>query len=474
MLNGAGAPIESAVVWRLREAEFRRLGTTDALGVFVVDSNEITGCELLASHPRYQPTRQVVDDSGKAITLVLRAGATIRGSIVRAGGLPCAGVRVAGWVDGFEPECLALRDLHRDDPRCAQTVSDEAGRFELVGLDRARRYSVVAAGSGWVAERGAHRIAPDGEELTIQVAALYGVRVQFRDEDGALPRTAPEIWSSSGTAFDLLDERALQTVELSAARLLGLDFPCAEVERDDIALFYTRDDDAATVGPLVVRHRIPGYAPAMTRLDVPRVTGELATHVVRVRRDALDVGRLVVEFTGALAAEPELGNVVALGNYLELEGARGDKLRVRVAHASGSRALDGLPYGPYRARFFGADGLWRFPPDRGATVLEIGATPANFVVDWGDAAACIVRAFADDGAELDGPATLRVRSTTNRGIHQFEAARAPYVLVGLAPDEYDVAWLRPHEGAKYGQEAHRARLALTAGRVAEVRLDETR
>jgi hypothetical protein len=475
VVDEAGVPIEAAVVWRAREDRFEKLGATDELGRLVSTPTELVDCELIARHPRFQPTRvSLAGPAAAEITLVLRPGAAIRGSVVRTGDVPCADVRVVAWTTAFAPDCIALRDLARDDPRFDQTVSDEAGRFELVGLDRDRRYSLAAAGNGWVAERGSHAVAPDGEDVTIRVAALYGVRVQFREEDGSAPRTSPEVWSSSGTSLDLLDDHASQTVEPSSVRLLGLDFPCAETERDDIALFYTRDDDAPTVGPLLVRHRVPGYKPAAARIDVPRVGDEVAKHVVHLRREALDVGRLVVEFTGALASEPALENAEPLGNYLELEDARGEKLRVRVNRATVAQTIDGLPYGAYRARFFGADGLWRFPPERGGTALEIGATPASFVVDWGDAAACVVRAFADGGVELDGRALLRVRSTTNFGIHHFEVQRAPCILVGLAPDEYGVAWVRPHEGGKYGQEAFRARVTLTAGRVAEIRLDETR
>ena len=165
----AGATVEVEGAAAPREDEGARAASLDAAtvsgtdGRFALDGLAAGQVALTARHPDFAPATQVVvvgEEDPEPVRIALGAGATVEGTVTKAGGEPAPGIRV---------EALGESPGGRDEPLAGT----------LTGADGGYRLAHLPAGAGTVVRRGGTSALDDQERRSVALADGATVRVDF-------------------------------------------------------------------------------------------------------------------------------------------------------------------------------------------------------------------------------------------------------------------------------------------------------
>jgi hypothetical protein len=134
-----------------------------------------------------------VSEDAAAVSIRIDTGGKIGGTVHFEDGSPAPrGTHVIAWptTTSEVPTQIAARALTGDD-RVPHTLSDEAGRFELIGLGTSDLYSVTAGGRGLMRKQPITGIAPGATEVSIELARAYALVVELRDSRTREPVRVP-------------------------------------------------------------------------------------------------------------------------------------------------------------------------------------------------------------------------------------------------------------------------------------------
>ena len=136
---------------------------TSTDGRFALDGLAAGQVTLAARHPDFAPSTQVVvvgEEDPEPVRIALGAGATVEGTVTKAGGEPAPGIRIEARGES------ALGG----DPKLAGTLTGADGSYRLVHLP---------AGAGTVVRRGGTSGLDDQERRSVALADGATVRVDF-------------------------------------------------------------------------------------------------------------------------------------------------------------------------------------------------------------------------------------------------------------------------------------------------------
>lgn len=178
VLDAEGRPIADALV-KLVAPEHEESSLTDASGRFALHAPAGTW-QLEVTHERYRPLTQPQQVPVRDLTLVLDAGGSIRGKVVREDGAGVADAEV------LVVPALLEEALRQAEGPSARATTDAEGTFELNGLLAGRLYVSASAGALGTAvsdvvvlQPGEHR-----EGLVLTFDARVGLDGTVRDERG--------------------------------------------------------------------------------------------------------------------------------------------------------------------------------------------------------------------------------------------------------------------------------------------------
>ncbi|MCU0223326.1 MAG: carboxypeptidase-like regulatory domain-containing protein [Acidobacteria bacterium] len=158
-----GAPLAGATVEVEGAAAPDAAAVSGTDGRFALDGLAAGQVALTARHPDFAPATQVVvvgEDDPEPVRIALGAGATVEGTVAKAGGEPAAGVRV---------------EAHGESPG----GRDESLAGTLTGADGGYRLAHLPAGAGTVVRRGGTSTLDDEERRSVALADGATVRVDF-------------------------------------------------------------------------------------------------------------------------------------------------------------------------------------------------------------------------------------------------------------------------------------------------------
>lgn len=472
-----GAPVADVRAWASSEAGTEELGDSNALGVLRVACSSERAFELIAKRVGYRDhVVEVTLAPNGRLRLVLEGGASIVGHVVCAdasadlGAVNVLAVPISGLPSPEELE----RAMSGRGSRAHLAEVSASGRFEIHGLDPRRRYWVTGGGVGCLVREPATNVEPGGEEVELQLAWMYGVRIRLVDGEAGGPlRVSSALARPAGVGTQTLDPKLeLATYRIRECALGGL--PSDELRQVDVhesLWLYLSDEKRASAGPVRFIARVPGYTSADLPIELPPVESHVVTRDVPLRPTAAGWATLKLRFTGApdlrgLEARPEraFGKLVLFsgGEVLYELHCRSVSAGVSETHL--------VPSGHYQARFHVNASSYAWPKRPETVVLDLTRGERVLEVPLEDSAALVVTLVDSFSEEHDGPALLRVQREGRRGVDHVRFDSAPYVLQGLAPGEYVVAAMTGATFVAPGREPYRGTIEAKSGELAEIEL----
>jgi hypothetical protein len=277
-----GHPIAGARVMLLRRDDATLAGVTArdgrlAVPVRLASAWTRVGAAMPGYGARDEPLPEALA-SGAELSIELPPAASIAGRVIDWARNPVpGGVRVAAWRDEHWPSLDRIAAaLRAADPDLMQAiaVTGDDGAFRIDDLCAGERYTVVAAGRGFVsaspvAVAAMHR---DCAIVEVRVTGLYGAFLRVLAADGVPVATeGGETRSPLETSFSLRDDDARDLVDTGLAVLAGL--APADVRRsfeaNGLAL-QTKDARDGRVGPVKFTVSAPGHSLVSERFDLDR------------------------------------------------------------------------------------------------------------------------------------------------------------------------------------------------------------
>ncbi|MEW5749021.1 MAG: carboxypeptidase-like regulatory domain-containing protein [Candidatus Thermoplasmatota archaeon] len=435
--------------------ELVSVGRTDDGGCALIAASLLEPGEwvAIAAHPGYALARTPLETGVAEYVVQLRRGQEdlIAGRIIFEDGSSAGGgFRVVAWP---QQEMFPVSDsAHGDQPAdgSAEAVSDESGQFLIGGLDPAMRYRVTAGKPGYLAREPtlSCAVAPGWRSLVIRVDRLYGALVRLGHRGGGVLRTSPDLFGVPGPTWDVPDDlRGLVWLPDPAVALAGVSSPAAYRWAIGEHLFLCRGNGDEDRGRAVIfRVHVPGYASFEGAFDLLSVDTGLAEHLVELEPEASGWGDLLLAFNGredrtwgAVHREKPLAKVV-------VEAESGERYSFAVhAYEPSGQALVGIPQGRYTLWLRNNDHCFHWPPEEGwMEYVQIGPEPFVHVIDCSMLGDIQIRAVASDGTPYLGRAAITytpVRGEERGNEVATRFSRAPYVLEGLTPCSYELAFV---------------------------------
>ncbi|MCE9593128.1 MAG: hypothetical protein K8S98_02945 [Planctomycetes bacterium] len=359
-------------------------------------------------------------------TAIVRPATRVVGRVVAADGRGVAGVNLLAWWSGTEPRLSELpRAQAGEHEDLFAATSNSDGRFELLGLDPRRDYTLTGGGAGWIAVAPRAGCHVDGEGYELEVEAWYALRLAPRRADGS--RYASPTGASSWR-FEVRDAEGLATAAIPRKLELALAGLEPREQREFETVWLRSNYDLHEIDRVWVHVGLRDLTVIdlpylrIPRLAVPVAELEVATSA------ATGVGSLTIRFVAPASQGADL-SITPLGT-LRFFTADGEPLFALPCGPNVGNPMhsDGLPVGAYFVRFEGTipglsvpvgDGE-RLPVhiDRDTQELELP------LPEYG-------RIVAEVRDELDhayrGELTLRISPDRVRSV-EVSFDRAPYVL----------------------------------------------
>lgn len=347
-----------------------------------------------------------------------------------------ADVDVLAWPCGHEPSAAALgaRNPVESGLRTAKTGSD--GSFCLKGLVPGRAYTVSAAGNGCVAARREERVVCPTSDCVVHLAALFGVRFEFRDASGVPIQSNPAVFRRGWSVrLEYQEARMVEGMDLELA-VLGYSPPrpsAASLWAPQDVL-YVSSSTAQAIGPLTLDADLPGYAPLSAyETTLPRWSGTLPARDVLLTALADGWGTVLVEFvTDEGVCPPPKGKLA----FFRASGEPAFDGEIAES-ASSPFELRGVPFGTYRVVFVPEHEQGVFPRNAAPRDVVVGPDVAELAVPLGDVGTVLVE-IEVGGASYDGFALLRITSPS--GVWKDVPMEGPtYAIRALVPGRYGIS-----------------------------------
>lgn len=434
------------------------VGKTGAGGTLEIPSEVAAGAsQLTATHPEFaRTTSPILTSPGGAQTLVLHEGASIRGDVSwLAGGGPASDVPVfAIPTESSMPSSSYLARVATGMPSANATRTNKDGTFELHGLDKNRRYFVVAAWRGCFSRRAPAGIEPGRDPVRLELGRIFGVRIAYFDSITRAPIELPTGWiPGKGNSLRLPPK-------------LGSPFPChgrwtelagisPEFTREEAAttscFYFIENPDTAALGPIPYQVNVPGYGPAQGELFALPVDAQVPEHAVfLVPLGPRKTSHLRVAFRGAPIGLESGRSRVGPEGVLLLSGENGVQTLALNRLGPDVIEIDHLSHGSYRWRAVAhsVPGAFAYPSETPDAQLNLGPETDEIEIDLSGSGAIQVVLEQIDGTPYVGPVALEIADSPSGTEGGYAVAnvrfdRAPYAIPGICAGNYVVRVLSP-------------------------------
>lgn len=464
-------PVQGALVEAVRE-ERRVWGARTGLdGSCEAPTALIAGAALFAWAEGHSASSVLVDeDPGAEILLILEPGLRVCGRIVVAGGLPVPdGTRVVAIPSRHASSPLRTLARSERDPRSLAADVEPGGGFCLEGAVAGLRYRVYAGAPGWSVSRPKEGVEAGAEDLELELLRVFALELALLDARGGPPRSDPWLEQNFGIGWRFGDPNVVGLWPEPWIHLLaGVPDPPRRTPDPYLrTLWLLAPGDRPTAGPIDATFHLPGYArtPAVF-LARPFLPGEpLPREEVILAPVAPDWGSLRIVVHGGPAEVAEAGYVRDAPARLRLERHSSEiwQLFLRLPPGPEGETFD-LPWGEYRWRYEGLDGLWKYPAEGPLPTVVIGAEPVTIEVHTPPSGRLRLALRGPEGLPHGAQALVRLgREGERRGHQTFAFESAPYVIEGLPEGAWTVGVMTGDDFFPPGGEAFRGRVEIHAG-----------
>lgn len=401
-----------------------------------------------------------------SVTIQLVPGAEIHGRVVLQSGEVLGGrVRLAVVpADSLAPSTWFSRSA--DNPRANLCDSDESGNFRVGGLDPRREYAVLCAGAGYISTNPPVLARPDSGAVEVPVQCVYGLRLLLRDEDGAPPRTDPDLEWTDRTTLLVRDSKATSLVSrYHECALAEYDSP-DRLERwgNEITLLYSHPEELDGIGPVEAKIHRPGYEEVHFKTYVERMSGrQLPEQLIRMKDDGSGFGKLTITTSGFDSTEPaQQSQSVEPAATLRLTDHMGEVMQINLWSLENSTFSVDVPEGDYTARLLSPFKFRHSSLDVPIPVSVVAGADSHITLDLSGMRRLQIRLFDQAGLEHRGSVVLRIRVGSNKFRH-IRFRQAPYVLEGVPAGQLSLTAICGTEFPAPGRENYSADLVIPRG-----------
>jgi hypothetical protein len=369
---------------------------------------------------------------------------------------------------------LAERILRRDPSVKAARCAAE-GRFVLEGLSPGASYVLTAVGNGTISVQGALPVSEGTSDAKVEVALLYGIAIELRENGGGRLRTTVDPqdlsfpYTSSAAPFPdgpLMD-------------LVGVDLSPYRTGANRRLFLFTspKVPEPPSLERLALKFRVLGYAPVASAFDALPILPALTEHVIELRPVASGWGEIVVQFEDARDPTTEGPRVKPC--RLQIASTTGPQADIELPRDPGAKHLPGIPFGRYRVSVQNALDQQIFPKvEAPSRPIEVGSTPAVITVSLLGTSRLEIEIRSGEAHLYDGPATLSLArgepTPDGRSLVGPTATvifdRGPYVLGALMPGHY-ILFVQQPAGASVLPAGSNGMFDLEAGGTRTLQLD---
>jgi hypothetical protein len=375
-------------------------------------------------------------------SIVLRRHCEISGSAACLDGATPAGLRVVAIPEGFDWAGRKTLDELLADPRVKSAAVWGDGSYSLGQLCDFDVYDVYAVCRGYLPTEYERSVSPPRSGLDLQVAKLFGIKLQYVDAAGHALEVGSSLYGSQTPSIQVPTGTTVLGNDLPDRfkTLAGLnpDVWREESRFDDLVLLTTRDASTEP-GPLNFLASFPGYERSRGSVMVPELAtfDEPPVHQVKLVRTTRGFGQLSVQFKGDVVNGLPAVPMKKTRSFLFLMNEDQTYIEIPMPDLSaGPHLVDGVPFGIYEVRFEWRSLPFHYPPDGVAATVVVDETTEHLEIDCSGMAA--VRLEFPAGTQL-GEGNIGVVVTereTSRTMMPMYSAAEECVIVGLLPGDY--------------------------------------
>lgn len=435
-------PIGEAEVWLWDvDEEPQSIGTTDPAGVISVAGYSGS---MVITHPNYERTLLSERSKGAEETVVLLSpGGVIRGRLLHDQD-DLIGTRplVLAYPDSAPPsKSRVTAALHGLDPTFHLARTDETGFFEIRGLRRGQRFTLAAAGGGWVMPTRRQGVPADTLTLELSLERLYGALVVLRGSDGQAVRTSAQLWALPGPQWNWEDLGAhgVGTDSLEGA-LLGLPSELASRSYSDEYLFLFWSEQRPVpeqLGPIRFTGHLAGYEPCSADVWLEPLADQVESVQIELVPTVSTWASVEVNLVGQQSTQ--IGGSIAGGiGHLVLKELESGLLVTNVLENlnPGALVFDGVPEGDYHVYLTTKYGYFNSADAEGPLLLQVrGSDRIKVSLDLSSLSSITFDVKAGD-RDYTGAFAVEVQGRDRLGSAFAHFDGPPYFLQGLMPGDY--------------------------------------
>jgi hypothetical protein len=362
------------------------------------------------------------------------------------------GVLAGGRVDGLQ-----------------LTQTDANGKFSFQVHSKVSLFQLHAGAAGWALPSS--QGVSDGTFTGLRVQRIYGAKLRLLD--GGAPARVPSGNPREHAKLSLPDPRRRASDLSDAVLVLG------GARRDDLVrephvlhYVFTSEVELPVLGPQSVELKLPGYAPATIEFDAtPIETGFSEVDVPLVRTTAGFATLSVIGSGASDVLRAELSKSRPPVSMLLLRNEAGESQAFPCELSFTTPVLlEGVPYGAYRASYFGSELAVQAPEK---LVIEAPTASLNLsLANYGLARVTIldrnglpVRGSID--LPLHGTIAARAVGAPRRTVRDLSLSSSPPATVPLEAGEYTLE----HDRIVCGGVSGQARFTVRPGECTEVEIE---
>lgn len=340
---------------------------TDQRGQCQIKSRRDSDIRVEVEAYNYSSANVVIssEEYDKQISLMPLVG--LQGIVVWAGSrAPVPGVQVVAFDSESRIPSAEAVLIETPSDRLARAATDSEGRFQFIGLSKARKYFLFAGSPGVMSRSLVPNIHPEQVGVAIEVYHAYGVmlRLLTHNSDQLDYPTEHSESIRSETWSDTPDAKSAPLIPAIAA-LAGVPVDALQLGATGAVRLFTSSANPPSVGPLHSTIHMPGYEDATVEFTASRLDLRLETCNVELMRACQGWADLEIRPVGITPSVRELIRLVPLRMNLELRTASGRQdIFLFEFGPSESVMLTGLPVGQTVANVHTRDRVFvhRFPP----------------------------------------------------------------------------------------------------------------
>ncbi len=441
VLDPEGRPVPNCLLIGIRGIE-GILGKSDRLGECRVPAAAGGLQEVEAQCEGFCPVRTTLSSSIDRQSIVLRRYCEISGSVGCLGGTIPAGAHVMAIPESLNWSKHETLDDLLADPRIKSATINADGSYSLGQLCESDACDVYAVCRGFVPTIYGQSVKPPKQGFDLQIAKLFGVRIQYVDNAGGPLQAGPLIYSSQNPTIQASSGAAIPVNALSGILKTLIGLPpdsLRESSRFDELVLYASRDAASEPGPLSIWGHIPGYERYQGVVMMPALAtiAEPPVHKVALARATSGFGQLAIRFKGSLVNGLPTMSIKDTRSFLYLIDEDETYIEIPMPDLSaGPHLVDGVPFGTYAVQFGWRSLPFRYPPEGVVATAVIDETPEHVEIDCSGVAA--VRLEFPSGTALSNGdiRVVVVERHTSRTLMPTCSAAGDFFIVGLLPGEF--------------------------------------